>query len=260
MSQISQLMQQIQERGYVVLRDRFHTSCVERAGSELLRKSNLKGRNPFEGFNTQRIYSLVAHTRSADIFFCDELVCEIVSQVLGKSPLLSRSQSINILPGEEAQALHRDDFFYDVARPRKSLGVSVVVALTDFTKSNGATVVIPYSHKEIGASVANIGEAVPIEMNAGSILIFLSELWHGGGANTSSTNRLAVYGHFCAPWIRPLDNIYLSLSAVDVLNLPEKMRSLLGYGVHLNENVTFGVVDGMHPMTKIRCLADEVRN
>jgi len=61
--------------------------------------------------------------------------------------LLSQSQIINIKPIEAPQTLHTDDAFYKLPRPRQPLGAATVWAIDEFTETNGATVVIPGSHK-----------------------------------------------------------------------------------------------------------------
>ena len=55
-------IQHVLEHGYIVLNDLFTQSEAEEAKAEMRRLSGdgpLKGRNPFEGLNTNRIYSLL---------------------------------------------------------------------------------------------------------------------------------------------------------------------------------------------------------
>jgi ectoine hydroxylase-related dioxygenase (phytanoyl-CoA dioxygenase family) len=54
------------------------------------------------------------------------------------------------------------------------------------------------------------GDAVAVEMPAGSVLIFSGRLWHGGGANTSTRPRLGVVIDYAQPWLRPCEAHTLS--------------------------------------------------
>lgn len=63
--------------------------------------------------------------------------------------------------------------------------IGAVTALTKTTKENGATVGIPGSHLW-GPDHQPLGhEAVPAELEPGDSLIFLGNLYHAGGANTT---------------------------------------------------------------------------
>ncbi|KAK1481568.1 phytanoyl-CoA dioxygenase [Colletotrichum cuscutae] len=64
-----------------------------------------------------------------------------------------------------------------------------MVALDDFTPTNGATVIIPGSHTwgpdTDTAHLPQRKDAIPVVMDKGSVVFFLGTLWHGGGENTS---------------------------------------------------------------------------
>jgi ectoine hydroxylase-related dioxygenase (phytanoyl-CoA dioxygenase family) len=60
---------------------------------------------------------------------------------------ISSMHTISILPGETPQELHCDDGFCNLPRPRPPLGTAIIIALDDFTADNGATRVVPQSHK-----------------------------------------------------------------------------------------------------------------
>ncbi|HAY68095.1 MAG TPA: hypothetical protein DCY82_07385, partial [Acidimicrobiaceae bacterium] len=61
--------------------------------------------------------------------------------------LLNTAQLIEIRPGETMQWLHRDEEAWPhMPQDRPQLEVEAMFALTDFTKANGATNVVPGSH------------------------------------------------------------------------------------------------------------------
>lgn len=63
--------------------------------------------------------------------------------------------------------------------------IGCVTALTKTTKENGATVAIPGSHLWGPERRPRDEEAVPAELEPGDAFIFLGNVYHGGGANTT---------------------------------------------------------------------------
>lgn len=63
-------------------------------------------------------------------------------------PIANASTVFDVGPGAEAQQLHRDDGVHHVVRPtRQPVDINILVAQTRTVPENGATVVIPGSHK-----------------------------------------------------------------------------------------------------------------
>ena len=104
------------------------------------------GRNPFEGAHTKRVYALFAKTRAFDGPATDPLVLGVLERVLGPCQL-SAPTGIEIGPGEVAQILHHDDAIYPLPRPHAEVVLNTMWALDDFTEANGATRIIPGSHR-----------------------------------------------------------------------------------------------------------------
>ncbi|MDT5218931.1 MAG: hypothetical protein QOF15_1036, partial [Mycobacterium sp.] len=162
------------------------------------------GRNSFEGRHTQRIYSVLSRTRVCDRLVDNPRVLAVLDRLLMPNYLLSALQAINIQPGETAQLAHHDDGFYPIPRPREPLAAATIWAIDDFTADNGATVVTPGSHRWGKRRPSSEDRAFPVVMPAGSCVFFVGTLWHGGGANTTTRERLAVTAQYCEPWLRPM--------------------------------------------------------
>lgn len=234
--------------GFVVLRDLIAPEILAemRADVERLLQARPGGRNPFEGLKTQRLYAVVDKTLACNPLVEHPLVLGLLDRIFEPNYLLSQLQAINILPGEAAQPLHYDDGFYKVPRPRPPFGAATVMALDDFTAENGATVVIPGSHRWEAREPTAVEKAgaQPVVMPAGSVVLFLGTLWHGGGANRSDRARLALTAQYCAPWCRQQENFSLSVSIDQVKRCSEHMQRLLGYSIY---PPFMGMVNGMHP-------------
>ena len=134
--------------GYAILEGMLSAAEAASARAELSRLlSNIpEGRNPFEGFNTRRIYALFAKTRCLDGPATHPVVLGVLDRVLGPFQL-SAPTGIEIGPGEVAQSLHHDDGVYPLTRPHSEVVANVMWALDDFTEANGATRVVPGSHR-----------------------------------------------------------------------------------------------------------------
>jgi ectoine hydroxylase-related dioxygenase (phytanoyl-CoA dioxygenase family) len=201
------------------------------------------GRNPFEGAHTRRVYALFAKTRVFDDPATHPLVLGVLDHVLGHCQL-SAPTGIEIDPGEVAQILHHDDAVYPLPRPHAEVVLNTMWALDDFTEANGATRIIPGSHRWAHAQPGPDSPTVAAEMPAGSVLFYLGSVWHGGGANITERARLGVILEYVASWLRPQENHYLAVPRAVVRALPERLQELLGYNIR---PPFMGYVDGRHP-------------
>ncbi|KAL7918103.1 PhyH domain-containing protein [Trichoderma austrokoningii] len=259
-ARIQHLIDEVNQHGFVIIQDAFVASAVAAAKEEALRLTNdpktagpagLAGRNTFEGHKTQRMYSLVDKSRVFDAFALHEDVLALNDHFLDVGYLLNSFQSINILPGETAQTLHYDHGYTSLERPHIPLGSGVMIALDDYTATNGATVIVPDSHTWDSKRIPTVKDTIPVIMPAGSIVYFLSTLWHGGGANTSDKPRLALTAQYCQPWIRPLENMILAVDWEKLDEIPERLVGMLGYKVG---SPFIGFVDGRSPRAAVQKL------
>src|SRR6476620_8240769 len=97
--------------------------------------------------------------------------------------------------------------------------------LTDFTDANGATRLVPASHlydpsPDYGAPYATIAA----EMPKGSVLIWQGSLWHGGGANTTDTDRVGIAMNYCAGFIRQQENQQLGIPREVAARVEPRLR------------------------------------
>ncbi|MDQ1698208.1 MAG: hypothetical protein QOG34_71 [Frankiaceae bacterium] len=202
------------------------------------------GRNDFEGYQTRRIYALFAKTRAFDPLALHPLLLGVLDAVLGPSYQLSAPTGIEIGPGEKAQFLHMDDGIYPLPRPHPEVVLNSMWALDDFTVDNGATRVVPGSHRWTDRIPVDPDETVTVTMPAGSVLFIVGSLWHGGGENRTDRPRLGVLLEYAAGWLRQQENHVLAVPPDIVRALPERLQELIGYGIH---PPFVGYVDGRHP-------------
>jgi ectoine hydroxylase-related dioxygenase (phytanoyl-CoA dioxygenase family) len=232
--------------GYVIVDGLLGPDEVASAREDLVRvlAETPTGRNDFEGFSTQRVYALFAKTRTFDDAATNPLVLGALDRILGHYQL-SAPVGIQIGPGEKAQVLHRDESVYPLPEPHPSVVVNTMWALDDFTPANGATRLVPGSHRwEVGQRPDAGAEITVAEMPAGSTMFYVGNLWHGGGANQTTRPRLGVILEYVVGWLRPQENHCLAVPRAVVRELPERLQELLGYNIY---PPFLGYVDGRHP-------------
>ena len=236
----------IEEHGYVVVEDLLSQSELDLIRKQAAPHLTHFGRNPLEGVQTKRVYSVMSKTSACNPLADSARVQCILDAMLQPNYLLSMFQIIEIHPGEQAQLLHYDDSFYPVPRPRPPISVASILAVDDFTSDNGGTVIVPGSHKwPDGRRPTSEDPMVSLEMKAGSAVIFAGTLWHGGGANRTEKARLAVTCQYCEPWARTQENMCLAVPRSVVRELSGGLQRMLGYSVHAP---FMGNVNGLSPL------------
>lgn len=121
------------------------------------------------------------------------------------------------------------------------LVANVMWMLDDFTDANGATRVVPGSHRagwhpdpaDPPATLAATGPA-------GSALVFDGRLWHGTGRNVTDQPRHGLLTYFSRPFIRPQENCTLSVADEVLESASPWLEELLGFRVWR----TLGGVEG----------------
>jgi ectoine hydroxylase-related dioxygenase (phytanoyl-CoA dioxygenase family) len=231
--------------GYCVVQSLFDPDAVAAARASLqgVLAVTPGGRNSFEGFDTKRVYALFAKTRAFDAAAIHPLVLGVLDRVLGEYQL-SAPTGIQIGPGERAQVLHRDQSVYPLPADYPAVVVNTMWALDDFSVANGATRVVPGSHRWVDRAPTDADEVVTATMPAGSVNFYLGRLYHGGGANTTDRPRLGVILEYVASWLRAQETHLLAVPPATVATLPERLQELLGYNIY---PPFLGYVDGRHP-------------
>jgi ectoine hydroxylase-related dioxygenase (phytanoyl-CoA dioxygenase family) len=239
------MIEQLERDGYVLIEDAISAEQVvwARRDLETIAADTPYGRDDFEGHNTRRIYALFAKTRALDALATHPTILSILDRVLGEYHL-SAPAGIEIGPGEREQVLHPDDALYPLPRPHLELVVNIMWPLVDFTEANGATRIIPGSHHWGDRYPGPDDLPVSITMPAGSALVYLGSVWHGGGANNTDKPRLGVVLHYARAWLRQVETHVLAVPPEMMAGLPERLQELLGYNI---AKPFIGYVDGRHP-------------
>jgi ectoine hydroxylase-related dioxygenase (phytanoyl-CoA dioxygenase family) len=191
------------------------------------------GPDEFSGHRTRRTGGLIGRSATARDLVVHPLVLDAVGQVLGHATgyQLHLTQVIAIGPGEPAQTIHRDQWAFDFFPFPSGYEVqcNTIWAASDFREANGATRVIPGSHRFEDRLRLTEADSVPAEMAKGSVLFYTGALYHGGGANRSEEIRYGLNLTYNLAWLRQEENQYLAVPFDVARTLPEPLLRLMGY-------------------------------
>ncbi len=234
---LTQHVARIERDGFTVLDRVVEPALLEELASELVRLERDLGvvpsANSFEGERTLRVYNLLARGRVWQRVPVHDAVLPVVERVLDRGCLVSSLSSIDILPGETAQPIHADDMLMPIPKPHPPTVCNSMWALTDFTDANGATRVVPGSHRaDHSPDYGGDYETVAVEMARGSVLVWHGSLWHAGGANHTDDRRVGIAMNYCGGYIRQQENQQLGLSPDLVRTFSPRLQELVGYGVY----------------------------
>lgn len=241
---------QLADEGFTIVEDAIEPALVAALHADLLRLEDELGAvpsaNDFEGHHTVRIYNLLVHGELYEQIPVHPSVLPIVEGVLDRGCLVSSLSSIGIDPGETAQPIHADDQLIPLPKPHPPVVCNTMWALTDFTEANGATRIVPGSHRwDHDPEYGKPFPSIPAEMAAGSVLIWHGSLWHGGGANRSDGRRVGIAMNYCAGYVRQQENQQLGIPRDVARRFPDRLRRLVGYSVY---NGLIGHIDKHDPI------------
>ena len=161
-------------------------------------------------------------------------------------PILLSNISANITgPGGGEMVLHADQIY--MPQPWSGVqGLNVMWCVDDFTDENGATRIVPGSHRlnrapgpeEQGA------QTVALEAPAGTMVVMEGRVWHKTGTNrTADRRRAGIFAWYTIPIYRTQENWFLALNPSVRQFASDTMLTLLGY-----KSVGLGLVNGASPM------------
>jgi ectoine hydroxylase-related dioxygenase (phytanoyl-CoA dioxygenase family) len=201
----------------------------------------------FHGAQTKQVAGVagISPTFAVEVM-CHPLLLALADRILLPSCARYQLNIGHLLqrgPGADDQWLHRDEAVWsDLPRGAMELQLASVIAFVDFTRENGATRVVPGSHRWSDRALSpaeQMGRPAPApeqmavaEMPAGSAVVYTGGVIHGGGANTTGTARRGAHLSYCLGFLRTEENNYLAVPPDKAAKLPRRAQELLGYAVY----------------------------
>ena len=226
------ILNQIEQEGYVILKNRVDNKKIKIFQKEFERISKLKSAAVKDN------YFYLAHTLSDHFlsFIDGNPAQEYVDLILGNTCIIHSFNGINLKPNISnpiQNKIHRDTQRF--SRPYL-LSIQQILILDDFTKDNGGTFILPKSHlkPERPSDKFFYENAIQIEAKKGDIVLFDSLAWHCGGKNTTHEDRRALTFVFTRSFMKQQIDLTSCLSR-DIEN--ETSRRLLGFNVRVPSNI-----------------------
>lgn len=240
--------------GAVVIDNAIDPSALQRLDAQLSPIFDLAhaGRGAFLGRRTRRFSALFSRAPATIDLALHPEILAAVETILRGDPAqpscdkiqINLTQAIAIDPGEPAQALHRDESLFPARLPYE-LMVNVLWTLDAFTEANGATRLVPFSHKWPKDRRGLDEESVAAVASPGSAIIWLGSTVHGGGANRTSIPRRGLVISYSLGWLAQAEKLLLSIPPKAARSLPPRLQQLIGYQVH---RPNLGWIEGRDPI------------
>lgn len=243
----AQIRELLQEEGAVIVEDFLAPELLQAFNTEIDdlvtgQPTDREFMSPiydfFFGKKTRHLSALAAHSK----IFREQILLHPTYTSLCNAILLPRcanyqlnySHIFEIGPAAARQQFHRDGLCWlELATAPYEVEVASIVALTYFTAANGATLVVPGSHRWPLDRVPARHEVFSATMAKGSALLYLGSTIHAAGANTTAQEwRRGMHVSFCLGWLRTEENNYIATPPAMAREFPREVQALLGYRAH----------------------------
>lgn len=193
----------LDQRGFVVFRGVLDADALAtlRAAFELVAAEPREDGRVDGG--TRHPNDLVRRAAAFEVAVSEPRVLAAAHHVLGRDFRVSQLSGRDPTPGFGRQALHTDWLPRETGEPAHV--VTAIWMLDDFTPKNGATRVVPGTHRlfrmiprRFTAPDGHHPDEEFVVGEAGAVLVFNGHLWHSGTRNDSRSTRRALQCVFAA--------------------------------------------------------------
>jgi len=248
------IINDIEVEGYSVVENFFNQDTLKKLQSitNKIAKNERDTKNAyFYGKNgkNQRLYNLLSkHQIFRDVLdsvWLEKLLDIIFDRDTFHEKYGLSSMAAHIIPpGGEAQPIHIDNAVPEPIPPW-AIRFVIVVPLTDFTKENGPTSVVPKSHKLYRKPTPDddsITSEVSITAKAGSLIIWDGNLWHRSTENISNKDRSALIISYAASFFKEVcgEEEYLVVVPERLKNkVSSRIQSLIGMNRGIKKSASY---------------------
>ncbi len=215
---IQDLVRQVHERGYCVLPEVIPADVVASVCADVLAVDPALN-IPDAPARRGAVSGLINHTQSFAPYLAEARLLALTTALLGAHVRVSYTSTIVSYPGADRLQWHADWPFNQgnaghLAAPYPDVlaHLTSIWMLTDFTVDNGATLIVPGSHRASNNPTGDNGvdkmaphpDEMHITGKAGTVLVMDSRMWHATPRNDSQQIRAGLAIRW-APWWLNLD-------------------------------------------------------
>jgi ectoine hydroxylase-related dioxygenase (phytanoyl-CoA dioxygenase family) len=231
-----EVVEQVRNLGYAILDSGYSVTELEgfETAFEQTRKRYLDTHGEARLRSISEYHTIRSPLTHGDRAFLDlalnENLLSILRQLIAGKFVLNQQNGLINPPRENGTqgAWHRDLPYQHFVSSRP-LAINALFCVDDFTVENGATFVLPESHKSEAFPNAQYIEenALQIEAKAGSFIVLDCMLFHAGGYNQTVAERRAVNNVFNIPYFKQQINIPGNMESS---NLSDTEKEIMGFG------------------------------
>ncbi len=234
-NELDEVVESVQNIGYGILDSGLSSADIKKIADEFeltyrlyVEKYGESRLKSIDEINTVRLMLAHGNEIFIKLAFNERLLLTLKKLIPGKFILNQQNGVIN--PPEETYnqgAWHRD-LPYQHFVSSTPLAINALFCVDDFTFKNGATYILPASHKsEAFPSDSYVKKhAIQIEAKAGSFILLDCMTFHSGGVNSTNSARRAVNHVYNIPYFKQQINIPLNL---EKHNLTDQAKDILGF-------------------------------
>ena len=245
------MLNKIKKDGYLIIPNFFKKKSLNEMKKALIKiaayekkikKAYMYGKNS----KNQRVYNLLSKHKCFREFLDCSFMYNLLNKVYDRNTYhekfgLSSMAAHIIPPGGEPLPLHIDSVVPEPI-PKWMIRFITVITLSEFTKNNGSTAVVPKSHKLLRKPNVHDHEKfkeIILKAPEGSLIMWDGLLWHRSTENTSKQSRLGVIVSYAASFFKEICGEEEHLEVV-----PKKIKKILNpklrYMVGLDRGIKKG--------------------
>lgn len=238
-SDVIHVIEDIKNTGYSIVEDAIDPELIKETSERLYKvQENITSDIGKEKLNQAREIGVLRLMMKYDPFFISFLNLPIIQKIVDAT--VSNTAIMHLQNGfinppisKNIDTIAQYQFHRDFPRLMNGYmaSINIMVAVTDFTKDNGATLVVPGTQqKEITNSDSYLRKrSLAIECPAGSLIVFDSTLIHAAGKNITNQDRLGINHQFTRSFIKQQIDYVRALDLALIEKQPARVQQLLGY-------------------------------
>lgn len=239
---VESIVEEYHREGYVVVPGILSAEEVKLLRADL--EVAIEREKAFHGGTSYVDYGMVlvccTHARSFVDILAHPGVMNVIEAVLSEGCIVYAYTSSSMPPGASNYS-----FRVHVDCPRRIPGyetnAGAIIALDDFTEENGATWILPGSHKRADKPTEGefFAQAKRTLAPAGSVIFLHPLVWHSGGKNETQEWRHSITLNMCRPFMKQRLDIpkMMATSGVDLTGASDKALQKMGFYAQVPESL-----------------------